>query len=61
MNFCFRLLLDLRDLFDKVGLGKYFSIFQEQEVRWTQTGKVLSVTCTMPQDTIPFKAAYSPR
>ena len=29
--FCF-ILLDLRELFDKVGLSKYFSIFQEQEV-----------------------------
>ena len=26
------MILDLRDLFEKVGLGKYFSIFQEQEV-----------------------------
>ena len=41
--FCF-ILLDLRELFDKVGLSKYFSIFQEQEVNQVSLLRELHVT-----------------
>jgi len=44
MKFCFYFILDLRDLFEKVGLGKYLSIFQEQEVRHTKA-KFSAIGC----------------
>ena len=55
-KFYLSFILDLRDLFEKVGLGKYFSIFQEQEVR--HEAILRFNLCTMPQHTVPLKAAY---